>query len=153
MGLFKINSKTFSMSTQEVILGVLFIVYFILGYPIPEPVANQLDTLIGQVSVFAVVFILFISSNPIIGVIGLLVAIDIIRRSRETTGSDAIAKYLPSESSKMSEFNAYNQFPITLEQEIVKLRTVNQKMQLPPASFKPILENDYNASPVSTTII
>ena len=153
MGFLKINAKTFKMSTQEVVLGALFIVYFVLGYPIPESIAEHLDTLVGQVSVFAIVFLLFVSSNPIIGVLGLLVAIDIIRRSSEATGSDAIAKYLPSENNKMSEFNAYNQFPYTLEQEMVKIRTVNQDSSLPPASYKPVLEDDHDASMVSQMFV
>ena len=49
MGFFKFNTKSLKMSTQETVLGVLFIVYFILGYPIPEAVAEHLDTLVGQV--------------------------------------------------------------------------------------------------------
>ena len=153
MGFFKFNTKTLKMSTQETVLGVLFIVYFILGYPIPEAVAEHLDTLVGQVVVFAIVFLLFVSSNPIIGVLGLLVAIDVIRRSSVATGSDAIAKYLPSEESKMSEFNAYNQFPYTLEQEMVKIRTARHDESLPPASFKPVLEDDHNASMVSQSFM
>ena len=153
MGFLKINAKNFKMTPQEIVLGSLFIVYFVLGYLISETIAEHLDTLIGKVTVFAVVFLLFVSSNPIVGVLGLLVAIDIIRRSSVATGSDAIAKYLPSEQSKMSEFNAYNQFPYTLEQEMVKIRTTRKDDNLPPASFKPMLEDDHNASKVGDSLI
>lgn len=153
MGFLKFNAKTLKMTTQEAVLGALFIVYFILGYPIPEMIAEHLDTLFGQVVVFVIVFLLFVSSNPIIGVLGLLVAIDIIRRSSITTGSHAIANYLPSEEKKMTEFNAYNQFPYTLEQEMVKIRTTRKDTTLPPSSFKPVLEDDHNASMVSQSFM
>ena len=72
MGFLKINAKNFKMTPQEIVLGSLFIVYFVLGYPIPETIAEHLDTLIGKVTVFAVVFLLFVSSNPIVGVLGFL---------------------------------------------------------------------------------
>ena len=153
MGLLKINAKTLKMNSKEIVLAMLFVVYFILGYPVPHMLAEVLDTFLGQVLVFFVVVLLFLSSNPIIGVLGLLVAIDLLRRSAQTTGSDVMAKYLPSEQSKMSEFNAYNQFPETLEQEMVKIRTVNKDVTLPPASYKPVLEDDHNASKVSQSIL
>ena len=44
MGLLKINAKTFKMNSKEIVLAMLFVVYFILGYPVPHMLAEVLDT-------------------------------------------------------------------------------------------------------------
>ena len=104
----------------ELLLLILFILYLIMGYPTPEPVANVIDTIPGKVVLFILVVYLFVYSNPLLAVLSLFVAFDLIRRSSNATGLDALKKYEPSEEKKSSQFTAYNQFPYTLEQEVVK---------------------------------
>ena len=139
-----------TMKSKEIVLGTLFVIYYILGYPVPETMAEGIDTLGGKVVVGVLAVSLFLAVNPLVGVLGLLVAFDLLRKSAEATGSNAMAAYLPSEEKKSSELNKYNQFPYTLEQEMVSLRTINTRASLPPSSYKPVLENDHNASPVSS---
>lgn len=146
------NIKTLSMNSQEILLGVLFIVYFVLGYPIPPDLADVIDTPVGKLVVVFVVALLFLFVNPIIAVIGVLVAIDLIRRSEQSTGKYAMNKYLPSEKQKASNMNKFNQFPYTLEQEMVSIRTLKQQPINTPSSYKPVLENDHNASPVASIL-
>ena len=89
--------------------------------------------------------------NPILAVLSLFVAFDLIRRSSMTTGFDALKRYAPSEQKKMSQFTAYNQFPYTLEQEVVAKMAPIMKSgtSLTKASYKPLLDNLYDASPVN----
>jgi hypothetical protein len=50
----------------------------------------------------------------------------------------------------MGDLTAFNQFPYTLEQEMVKLRTINKDPPIEsPASYKPMLLATSDASPVS----
>ena len=86
--------------------------------------------------------------NPILAVLSLFVAFDLIRRSSSATGIDALKKYAPSEEKKMSQFTAYNQFPYTLEQEVVAKMAPIMKSgsSLTQASYKPLLENVHDAS-------
>lgn len=136
--------------SSQVILGLVFVMYLIMDYPIPESLASMIDTIYGKIIIAIIALILFVSVNPILGVLGLFVAFDLIRRSGLATGSTALAKFLPSEKSKMSEFTAFNQFPYTLEQEMVKLRTVNKTESIStPPSYKPILLSNADAAPVS----
>jgi hypothetical protein len=67
------------------------------------------------------------------------------------TGIDALQKYAPTEKKKMSQFTAFNQFPYTLEQEVVAKMAPLMKggSSLSTASYKPLLENLYDASPVN----
>ena len=136
--------------SSHVVLGIIFIIYLIMGYPIPETLANMIDTLYGKIIVFVFAVILLVSVNPVLGVLGLFVAFDLIRRSEIATGRTALLKFGSSEKQKMGDLTAFNQFPYTLEQEMVKLRTINKDPPIEhPPSYKPMLLATADASPVS----
>ena len=136
--------------SSHVVLGIIFVIYLIMGYPIPETLASMIDNIYGKIIVSVLALILLVSVNPVLGVLGLFVAFDLIRRSELATGSTALAKFGSSEETKMSEFTAFNQFPYTLEQEMVKLRTINRDEKIASvASYKPVLLSTSDAAPVS----
>ena len=136
---------------SELILAILFIIYLIMGYKTPEPVANIIDSLVGKIVLFIIVVYMFMNSNTILAVLALFVAFDLFRRSSITTGVDAIKKFAPSEQKKSSQFSAFNQYPYTLEQEVVKNMApiIQAGTSLTKASYKPLLDNLYNASPLN----
>jgi len=136
----------------ELLLIILFIIYLVMGYKTPEPIANLVDSLVGKVVIFIVVIYLFLNSNPILAVLALFVAFDLIRRSSVVTGIDALQKYAPSEEKKSSQFSAFNQFPYTLEQEVVKKMApiIRSGSTLTKPSYKPLLENLYDAAPLTS---
>ena len=105
----------------EVLLTILFIVYILMGYKVPEPVASAVDSVVGKAVVVILAIALFSYTNPVLGVLGFYIAFDLIKRSSESTGTYALQKYVPTETKKECELNLYNQFPYTLEQEIVKI--------------------------------
>lgn len=138
----------------EFVLVVLMIIYLILGLRTPDLIANMVDNLIGKVVIILVVIYLFMHANPILAVLAALVAFDLMRRSNETTGLGALAAYAPSEQKKMSQFTAFNQFPYTLEQEVVAKMApiVRSGSSLTPPSYKPLLDNLHDATPLTQTI-
>jgi len=135
----------------ELVLVVLFIIYLIMGSKTPEPVAGMVDTLVGKIVIFIIIIYLFMHANPILAVLALLVGFDLIRRSSMATGIDALQRFAPSEEKKTSQFTAFNQFPYTLEQEVVaKMAPVMKSgSSLSQASYKPLLDNLYDASPLN----
>ena len=135
----------------ELVLVVLFIIYLIMGLKTPEPVAGMVDTLVGKIVIFIIIIYLFMHCNPILAVLALLVGFDLIRRSSMATGIDALQKFAPSEEKKSSQFTAFNQFPYTLEQEVVAKMAPIMKSgsSLSQASYKPLLDNLYDASPLN----
>jgi hypothetical protein len=137
--------------TGQVILGILFVIYLIMGYPTPEPLANLIATVPGKIVVIIIAALLFVVANPILAILGVVVAYDLIRRSMVVTGIDALKKYLPTQEKIDSQFSAFNQFPYTLEQEMVKKMTPdnapNEVFSSPP-TFKPILDNTRDAAAV-----
>ena len=135
----------------QLLLTILFIIYLIMGYKTPETVAIVVDNLYGKIAVIVAAIALFAYTNPIFGVLGLMVAFDLIRRSANATGTYALDNYMPTEKAKFSQFTAFNQFPYTLEQEVVKkmapiIRTDAVKK---PATFKPTLSDLYDAAPIN----
>ena len=93
---------------KENILSFLFIVFLIVKFHIPEPVADMVDTLPGKFAVVVIAIMLFGYANPVLGVLGLFVAFDLIRRSSMTTGIDALQRFLPTEESKSYDFPSKN---------------------------------------------
>jgi len=73
----------------------------------------------GNIVVILGAFYLLSCCNPIVGVIGLFAAYELIQRSSQRTGTSAIQRYLPSQMKKDGHFSAFNQFPVTLEEEVV----------------------------------
>ena len=131
----------------ELILVGLMVVYLVMGFQTPEPIANLVDTLIGKIAIFLIVIYLFLNSNPILAVLALYVAFDLVRRSSAVTGIDALRKYAPTEERKSSQFTAFNQFPYTLEQEVVKNMTTQKfNTEYVKASFAPTLDDTHEAS-------
>jgi hypothetical protein len=105
---------------SQLMLVVLFIIYLVIGLKMPEPVANVIDSQGGKIVVALVALLLFGYSNPILGVLGIMVAYQLIRSSSEKTGMAALEQFYPTEEKKWSPFTAIHQFPYTLEQEVVK---------------------------------
>jgi hypothetical protein len=137
----------------EVILVVLFIIYLIMGFKTPEPVAGIVDTLAGKIVIFITIIYLFMHTSPILAVLALFVGFDLIRRSSLVTGIDALQKFGPSEEKRTSQFTAFNQFPYTLEQEVVaKMAPIMKNgSSLAQASYKPLLDNLYDAAQVNSS--
>ena len=134
----------------ELTLAILFIIYLIMGYKTPEPVATAIDSIVGKIVIILIVIYMFMNTNPILAILALFVAFDLIRRSSVTTGIDALKRYAPTEEKKLSQFTAFNQFPYTLEQEVVKKMApiVQSGSSMSKPSYKPLLENLYDASPL-----
>lgn len=137
----------------EILLTILFIIYILMGYKIPESLASVIDTAFGKIIVITIAILLFSYTNPVLGVIGFYVAFDLIKRSSESTGTYALQKYVPTETKKACELTLYNQFPYTLEQEIVKKMAPINKTDdsSAPPSFSPILDNLHEAAPINYT--
>jgi hypothetical protein len=138
---------------SELILAILLIIYLIMGSKTPQPIAVLVNSLIGKVILFFIVVYMFLYSNPILAVLFLFVVFDLISRSNYTIKTNTLKSYLPSEEKKSSQFTAFRQFPYTLEQEVVKKMApiVQNGSTLSKPSYKPIMNNLYDASPINSS--
>ena len=139
----------------QLILSILFIIYLIMGYNTPKSLAELVDTPVGKIAVIIVALCILSTSNPILGILALFVAYELIRRSSIALRGE-LKNFIPSECKKSDQYSAFNQneFPYTLEQEMVGKMTIqNNSINLSfnnnTSSFKPILDNTHNASMLS----
>jgi hypothetical protein len=133
----------------ETMLGLLFLIYLIFGYKTPTFLAKGIDTVYGKAIVIIIALILFVKTNPIVGVLAFFVAYQMIQRSSEATGTYGLERYLPTEKKKYSALSEYNQFPYTLEQEMVKKMAPINRSGYSSANdftFHPVLGDTYNAA-------
>lgn len=134
----------------QLVLAVLFALYLVMGYQIPEGVATAIDSTVGKIVVVVVALMLFAYSNPVLGVLALLVAYQLIKGASVKTGMAGLEEYYPTEAKKWSPFTPTHQFPYTLEQEIVKKMTTQKfNTEYVKAPFRPTLDDTHDASPLS----
>ena len=105
---------------NQLILVILFLIYLIFKIRMPDFIANILDNVYSKIIIAILALILLMNSNPILGILGILVAYELIKRATSQAGISILQKYYPTEEKKWSPFSTTNQFPYTLEQEVVK---------------------------------
>jgi hypothetical protein len=134
---------------NQLILVILFIIYLIFKIRMPLPVANVIDNMYSKIIIVILALVLLMHSNPILGILGILVAYELIKRSTMQSGNSILQQYYPNEEKKWSPFSSTNQFPYTLEQEVVKHIAPTVNMINGKASFSPVLDNLYDAAPIN----
>ena len=107
--------KIMKKDSHHYILSVLLIIFIVSDVQIPPVIGEMVDTLLGKIVVVMVALSLF-GSHPVVGAIGLVAAYQLITRSE---GQNAIALYLPGEVKKNQIFKSINQFPVTVEEEVI----------------------------------
>ena len=134
----------------ETLLIALFVIYLVMGYKMPESVASIIDSTIGKIVVVLAALMLFAYSNPILGVLALLVAYQMIKGASIKTGMAGLEEYYPTEAKKWSPFTPTHQFPYTLEQEVVKNMTTQKfNTEYVKAPYRPTLGDTHDASYLS----
>jgi hypothetical protein len=135
----------------QLVLAVLFALYLVMGYQIPEGVATAIDSTIGKIIVVVIALMLFAYSNPVLGVLALLVAYQLIKGASVKTGMAGLEEYYPTEAKKWTPFTPTHQFPYTLEQEVVKNMTTQKfNTEYVKAPYRPTLDDTHDASPLSS---
>ena len=137
--------KSVMKSNHHLVLTILLCVFIVFDIQVPNALANMVDNPIGKVVVAALALCL-LSMNTLLGVIGLVAAYVLIQRSADTTGTQAEKDYLPSEAKKNTVMSSMNQFPMTVEEEVIaKMLPMNNQVDLSQPEFKPVLGDTHNA--------
>lgn len=109
--LFKIMKK----DTHHYVLAALLIVFIVSDVKVPGVIAELVDTMLGKIVVIMIALSLF-AAHPVVGAIGLVAAYQLVMRSQ---GHSSVAMYVPSEKKKSRVLSAMNQFPTTVEEEVI----------------------------------
>lgn len=123
------------MSNNELLLMVVFVLYIVLPIPTHSGLLGFVNSTIGLVSIFALTVVLFVKGSPILGVLFIFVAYELLRRSSivhpATINEHELTSYIPtgepvtvvSQSEKDAQMSAMNPVETkSLEEEMVEIR-------------------------------
>tara|TARA_A100001015_G_C14918242_1_gene683226 strand:+ start:798 stop:1208 length:411 start_codon:yes stop_codon:yes gene_type:complete len=129
------------LNLENVVL-VLLVVFVVGNFSVPADVSEFVNTLPGSTALLlAVVALLYY--KPVVGVIALIAAFELLRRSG---GFKTNIDFIPSEEKKSEDFNAMNDFPLTLEEEVVANMVPMSSENLQAPSYQPLLEDLHDSS-------
>lgn len=135
---------------HEMVIFVLLILYIVFTPDVPLGLAEYAESTIGQLVIIILAITLFLSTNPVVGILGFLAAYEFIRRASRTTGVYGIETFSPTEEKKHQIMTAMNPAPEkTLEEELVDNLvpiSPNDEVGLSDGgSFQPVLGPLYGA--------
>jgi hypothetical protein len=135
----------------QLILIILFLIYLVIGYNTPHDLAILIDNIWGKAIIIIIAIVLFASSNPILGILGFFVAYKLIMTSNIDSGNYGKQNYIPTEERKYANMINNNEYPYTLEQEIIKLRApiYDYNTENQTYSFTSTLDDQKNAASVN----
>jgi hypothetical protein len=114
--------------------------------------ASYIDTPIGMVGVLLTTLYVFMNFKPILGVVFLFVAYEIVRRSARVNNRVPMMLYTPSQAKKDTELAKMNPVqPTSLEEQIVEQMAPVGKSSLisyTMSEYKPISSDIHNASSI-----
>jgi hypothetical protein len=143
--------KTFLKAEErhKRILELLLAIYIIFNIDTPMWLALWVDSPIGNVMAVLLALTMFAAGGPIAGVLALIAAHTLIRRSSRVTGSYYTQADGGAETIKMEMLDKYNDFPKTLEEEVVDNMAPLVRNDGPPnLDYKPLLDSLHNAAPI-----
>ena len=141
-----------SLSTLEIGILILFVIYLIFDIYPTESMAQYIDTPIGMASILIITLYMFVSFSPILGVIALFVAYEVIRRSAKINNRVAMIQYTPTQERKNAELKEMNPVQATtLEEEMVAtMAPIGQSnmSSYQTSEFKPVAQDTHGASSI-----
>jgi hypothetical protein len=138
--------NTLKKESKEYGVIALMIVFILFQVNVPQFLAEMIDTMVGRVVVIIGALALFFM-HPVMGAVGFIVAYELIRRSEQKTGTYQMRHFIPSQAHKDRHLSAMNQFPVTLEEEMVnKMVPIVREGPNVPASYKPVMDNLHDAA-------
>jgi hypothetical protein len=139
-----------SLSKMDFGMLALFVIYLVLDIYPPELLASYIDTSLGMVGILLTTLYVFMNFNPILGVVFLFVAYEIVRRSARVNNRVPMMLHTPSQAKKDAELAAMN--PVassSLEEDMVHQMAPVGKSSLisyTMSEYKPVSTDIHNAS-------
>ncbi len=148
------NFSTYYQSLSKMDFGMLalFIIYLVMDIYPPELIASYIDTSLGMIGILLITLYVFMNFNPILGVVFLFVAYEIVRRSARVNNRVPMMLHTPSQAKKDAELAAMNPVASTsLEEDIVhQMAPVGKSSMISytMSEYKPVSTDIHNASSI-----
>jgi len=148
----KLSDFTKALSPLEIAALVIFAIYIIFPFKTPAFLSGTVNTPIGLVVILVVTLYLFFYTNPILGVVYIFVAYELIRRSslvRRGSADNYMVRSSPSEVQRAVEMEQMNPVrTVTLEEDVISKMAPAQVFHdnTIDTGFKPVAERVVGAS-------
>ncbi len=139
-----------SLKTMDIGLLVLYFAFIVMDIYPSSDIASLIDTPIGYVIVIIFALYMLMYFNPIVGVISVYAAYELIKRSSSINNRVALQKYTPTQEKKDREMAAMN--PVvasTLEEELINSMAPIGKSSLITytiSEYKPVAADVHGAT-------
>lgn len=134
--------KMLPKNPAYLVLSLLMVVFIVMDISPPNNICMLVDTMMGKAVVIMVALSLF-SLDMLVGIVGIIAAyILIIRCSKK----EEIRTFSPSEVKKSKQLSVMNQFPRTVEEEVIGKMIPRTNPDLQAPDYKPTLQNLHNAT-------
>jgi hypothetical protein len=134
-------------SPLEIVLFVLFVAYLVFQPDTPKMLVPVVDNLFGTILIIAVALYLFLYQHPVLGILSIFVAYELIRRTSVKTV--AMLQYTPEQPAKDAEMLRMNPpKEKTLEETMVEKMAPIGNGGVVLSDFSPVSENVHGASRV-----
>ena len=129
------------------VLGALLILYILAPIELPKDISNFANGIFGRVLVILLALSVFTQSNAIVGILGIIAAYTLIKRAEGQDSPIHSRKFVPSETTRASDFTEFNQFPMTLEEEVVsEMAPLVHSDSSDAAKYQPVADPIHDAA-------
>jgi predicted membrane protein len=148
----KLSDFTKALSSLEIATLVIFVIYIIFPFKTPAFLSGTVNTPLGLIVLLVVTLYLFFYTNPILGVVYIFVAYELIRRTslvRRGSADNYMVRSSPSEVQRAIEMNQMNpERVVTLEETVISKMAPAQVFNdnTIDTGFKPVTERVVGAS-------
>jgi len=110
-----------NIKSHEVVLVLLMVIYNLFNIITPPILSTFVNSGFGMMSLVVMMIILFLNTNPIVGILGFVTLYNLIQRSK----IDKLKERMPSERRRSVDMKKFNQFNKTIEEEIAERNPIN----------------------------
>ena len=144
----EISKKFLKNNKTEHLIYVLLLASFVLlDVPVPPMLARQIDTTFGNILVIIFALSILVHQNIVVGLVGLVAAYEIIRRSGKNSVPVSQSRHLQSERKKYKKMKSLNNKNtlLSLEENIIRQNNPIPKKNVPEQKFSSLLGDTHNA--------
>ena len=128
---------------------MLMALYVIFPIETPMGIAKMIDSEMGKIVVYVAALSMFAHSLEF-GILSLLVAYMLVKRSSEMTGTNYMKSSEGAEEIKVEMLKKYNAFPKTLEEQVVEnMAPLVVHAPRSDLDYKPTLSGLNDAAPIN----
>lgn len=141
--------KSIEKDMHHYILAVLLAIFIVLDMSVPKSIEELSQTLLGKVLIIVGALSLLFA-HPLLGALGIVAAYRLISKGiafSQFTGNLPIGAGSQFKvPSRYSNLSSTNQFPLTVEEEMIRKMLPVAPGRLPQPSYKPMLDKLHDAA-------